>query len=277
MPKLIRMGLLEDEAWEEIVRDELRTYYITPCWQVQFYAALCYKGFVTIAQEPEVLIPELQASYAVLDYENLHVERSVLKRIKKGNFALYANSRQDEVFRNILRHHSEQGSWLGIKYWNMFREASDGLSIGMAAEHGGSFFQPQTFELIDSSTGVLVSGEIGYICGSVYTSLTGFFHPSYPSSGKIQLCTMVKYLQSKGVVFINLGHPPCGDSLKYKAEIGAVTIPRVAFLEKWEAARNGRIDLPKNEMVCTAKEMLLAPARKRDAACVPSNPKKVKL
>eukprot|EP01059_Diplonema_ambulator_P007007 TRINITY_DN16557_c0_g1_i2.p1 TRINITY_DN16557_c0_g1~~TRINITY_DN16557_c0_g1_i2.p1 ORF type:complete len:124 (+),score=31.86 TRINITY_DN16557_c0_g1_i2:37-408(+) len=109
--------LEDDEKWKVMVKDKKNSYYLSQCWKAQFYSCLCYKGFVSIAQEPW-LIPELQYSYAVLDFENLHLEKSLLKRVKKRNYVLKANTRSDEVFWNISRHHPMCGSecWLGLRY-----------------------------------------------------------------------------------------------------------------------------------------------------------------
>ncbi|KAI8804291.1 hypothetical protein BJ742DRAFT_856912 [Cladochytrium replicatum] len=70
----------------------------------------------------------------------------------------------------------------------------------------------------------LVAGEIGYIVGSVYTSLTGFALES--GSGTVQLCAVGRFLESKGVEVWDLGM-----EIPYKTRLGAKCISRESWLD----------------------------------------------
>ncbi|KAI8800737.1 hypothetical protein BJ742DRAFT_780122 [Cladochytrium replicatum] len=70
----------------------------------------------------------------------------------------------------------------------------------------------------------LVAGEIGYVVGSVYTSLTGFALES--GSGTVQLCAVGRYLESKGVEVWDLGM-----EISYKTRLGAKCISRESWLD----------------------------------------------
>ena len=232
-------ALMDPASRARIEADLATTYYYTTCWLPKFYALFCYYGFVSIAQEPVYLIAEMQKEYCVLDFKNLHWGRSVRKRVRRHRYKLSVNARSDEVWSRICEHHTD--NWLGPRYFAMLRKVWDGILVDVDTP-AKSWFQPYTVELVDTATGNLVAGEIGYAVGMVYTSLTGFCDTEgHPSSGKIQLCAMVKHLQGKGVHFVNLGHPPHRGQMRYKTEIGAVVISRAEHLARWEKSREGRV------------------------------------
>ena len=55
---------------------------------------------------------------------------------------------------------------------------------------------------------------------------------------------MTKRLEQCGFLFLNLGQPPRGDIMKYKAELGGVELSRDVFLDRWnEAIRNDNADI----------------------------------
>ena len=53
-------------------------YYITDDWSPEMYDALAFAGFISISVKDETgncyLFPEMQFSYAVLDWDRLHVQ-----------------------------------------------------------------------------------------------------------------------------------------------------------------------------------------------------------
>ena len=79
----------------------------------------------------------------------------------------------------------------------------------------------------------LISGEIGYKIGKIYTSLSGFTtkEKKYNNCGKLQLVLLNNYLKETGVKLWNLGHP----QLQYKIDLGAKIYNRIDFLELWKS------------------------------------------
>eukprot|EP01061_Rhynchopus_euleeides_P039615 TRINITY_DN6795_c0_g4_i1.p2 TRINITY_DN6795_c0_g4~~TRINITY_DN6795_c0_g4_i1.p2 ORF type:complete len:277 (+),score=55.08 TRINITY_DN6795_c0_g4_i1:54-884(+) len=240
-------ALRDPATWKRIVDDIESHYYYTTCWLPSFYSLMCYYGFVSIAEEPHYLIPELQITYSVLEPGNLHVERGVRKRMRNRRYKLTVNQRPEEVWRRINKHHTD--NWLGPRYFSMMRAVWRGIEVPLVPRNESevqvsSWFQPYTVELVDLDTNELVAGEIGYTVGCIYTSLTGFSDTTgHPSCGKIQLCALVKYLVGKGIHFVNLGHPPYGERMKYKTDIGAKVLPRKDFLDMWSRSRDGKVDI----------------------------------
>ena len=224
-------NLVNKSELDLIIGNMRRSYYVTPCWKPDFYALLCYCGFVSVAQEPTWLIPELQKEYAVLIFNDLYLERNVLKGMKSGRFRLEVDKRPSEVYLKITQ--ARDSNWLGEKYWAMMQSIRNGIQVGEG------YFKPHTFELIDTETEELVAGEIGYSIGRTYTSLTGFYNPSYSSSGKVQICTMALFLASKGIEYISLGHA----GMQYKLEFGGTIINRHDFLRLWNQSTSGRCEI----------------------------------
>jgi hypothetical protein len=83
---------------------------------------------------------------------------------------------------------------------------------------------------------VLVSGEIGYVIGKTYTSLSGFSSRKkcYSNYGTAQLVLLAQYLQASGFAFWNLGQP----YMSYKLALGAKIYDRKEFLVRWFAHTN---------------------------------------
>eukprot|EP00808_Paulinella_micropora_P009173 g34940.t1 len=83
--------------------------------------------------------------------------------------------------------------------------------------------EKQESELPDLSKLTLVAGELGYMHGSVYTSLTGA--RKVDGSGTVQLMALVKAMKKTGVKLWDLGM-----SMSYKEDLGATSVPRAEFL-----------------------------------------------
>ena len=77
----------------------------------------------------------------------------------------------------------------------------------------------------------LVAGEVGFVVGAAYASLSGFYHKS--SAGTIQLCATAKLLEHHGFAYWDLGM-----EMPYKINLGASLIDRDLFLSRQETVRN---------------------------------------
>merc|ERR1712039_727568 len=84
-----------------------------------------------------------------------------------------------------------------------------------------------------------VAGEIGYTCGAIYTSCTGFtLKDEYPGSGSVQIAALARWLERSGFVLWDLGM-----ELEYKIEIGGRTIPRAEWAKQIRVARSASVSL----------------------------------
>jgi len=207
-------------------------YYITDDLSPEMYDALAYNGFISVSASDffnnVYLLPEMQTSYAVLHWENLHISKRLKQVIKKkltpeNAFFFSINNDINGVLEGIKKYHQEK-NWMNSSYIQilkaMFRQTHYKQTIiSVELRHHQD----------------LIGGEIGYLTGRIYTSLTGFFdRNNYSNFGKIQLIALAATLKKAGVAFWNLGHP----YMKYKFDIGAIEYPRLDFLELWFKHRN---------------------------------------
>jgi len=211
------------------------TYYIAEDLSPEMYDALAYNGFISVSARDifnnEFLLPEMQASYAVLHWENLHVSRRLKQFIKKKllpekEYFISINENIQAVIEGINRYHREK-NWMHNSYTQILK------SMHRQTHYKQTIL---SVELWDQQR--LIGGEIGYLTGSIYTSLTGFFDRcNYSNFGKIQLIALARLLMKAGVTFWNMGHP----YMKYKFDIGAREFDRLNFLNLWFQHRNDKV------------------------------------
>jgi len=210
---------------ELIYPDMYKNYYWSDDFSPQYYIAQAKAGFIAVTdqyEEQELLLPEIQYTYALLDFDELHISKKVKGLLAKKKLQLEITQELEEVVTHINASH--KSCWLSPAYLKMLN-ATKGLD--------------DNFDLISvgiREDDVLVSGEIGYIIGETYTSLSGFSsrEKCYRNYGTAQLILLAQYLQANGFAFWNLGQP----YMSYKLALGAKIYERKAFLRRWFNARN---------------------------------------
>ena len=201
-------------------------YYWSNDWSEEFYIELVKMGFINTSfdtKEGLVLLPELQFEYGLLDFENLHVSKKVKKLLQKDDATLYFNSRFDEVIAKFSTQH--KNNWLKNEYAELIKNLYKNRETTRN-------FELICIELISKESDELIAGELGYIIGKTYTSLSGFSskEKKYNNYGTLQLVLLAKHLQKEGFDFWNLGHP----HMEYKHRLGSFTYSREDFLHRWE-------------------------------------------
>ncbi|MBL6969819.1 MAG: hypothetical protein ISR68_00300 [Campylobacterales bacterium] len=198
----------------------LEDYYLADDFSPQFYIKLAKAGFISTStpyQGMILLLPEIQKEYAILDFENLHISKKSKKLLSKKEYKITINTKLEQVINKIQQHHKQ--TWISLEYEILLKQLSK--------------FKDQNFELIsfelNDLNDKLISGEIGYIIGKTYTSLTGFYDTQYSGYGNLQLILLGQYLEENNFDFWNLGHT-CPN---YKFELGAKVYKRDQFLKRW--------------------------------------------
>jgi len=204
------------------------SYYWSDDWSEEFYIELAKAGFISTTHETKdglILLPELQTDYAILDFNNLHISHNVKKLMDESNYTLKMNSRFNEVVDKFSTHHKY--NWLKGKYAQLIKN----LYINNDERKE---FKILSCELVDKESNALITGEIGYIIGKTYTSLSGFSsrEKKYANCGTLQLVLLAKQLQNSGFEFWNFGHP----HMEYKKRLGCQTYSRSDFLKRWNSA-----------------------------------------
>ncbi len=210
------------------------SWYWTDNWEPSFYVELVHAGFITICTDHPlagfVLLPQMHEASAVLDWQDLHCPRSLRRALASGlcerlGLSLRISTRLAPTLDALERCWAEE-SWLHPPY----RTLMEMLERDNCFEQPS--FLPVGVELHAEGCEIPVAGELGYVTGSVYTSLSGFMHPDrsrWNNTGKIQLLALGSLLCRSGFDFWNLGQP----QMQYKKDLGAKVTPRPQFIERW--------------------------------------------
>lgn len=219
---------LEDETIlnDYIYSNMTENYYWSDDYSPEFYVKAAKCGFITTSMYQNdmfILLPEIQFSYAVLDFDEIIIPSKVNKLIKENKYKLTINERFDEVLQKIKTYHKD--SWIKDEYINIITQINK-------IYNQNKDFKFYSAELVEKETNLLISGEIGYQVGSTYTSLTGFTtkDKKYNNCGKLQLVLLNYYLKENNFKLWNLGHP----QLQYKIDLGAKVYNRKDFLKLWK-------------------------------------------
>ncbi len=219
----IDLKILQNQNYlaQHIYPDSSKEYYWSRDFSPAFYIAQAKAGFIAIAEEingEELLLPEIQSSYAVLYFDHLHIAKKVSTILQRENPVLHLSSALDTVAAQIERYHRD--NWLSSRYLQILKDTQD---------------TDPTFRVFSAfleAEGRVIAGEIGYTIGRTYTSLTGFSsrEKRYRNYGKVQMVLLAQWLQKQGVSLWNLGHP----YMPYKTALGAKIYTRAAFLHRWK-------------------------------------------
>jgi Leu/Phe-tRNA-protein transferase len=234
----ITRDMLSDPVVRRLIEQDVdRTLYWTPEWDASFYVELARAGFIATAYpHPEIgaiLLPELQAEYAVLDWGNLVLSRNLRRLLRSGRLEddgieLRIAESCDRVAERIVAYHTPK-TWLLSAYRDLLKELPTGARPDFAI-HG--------IELWSKKENQLIAGELGYSVGRSYTSLTGFCtrtDPRWRNFGTLQIVLLARELEERGYDYWNLGHP----QLTYKLTLGARKVPRARVLERLRRAKEG--------------------------------------
>ncbi|MCF6309712.1 MAG: hypothetical protein L3J19_04430 [Sulfurimonas sp.] len=205
-------------------------YYWSDDWSEKFYIGLAKAGFICTTYDTKgglVLLPELQYDYAILNFKDLHISKKVKKIMNEKNYEFCINNRFHEVLERFSAQHKY--NWLKEEYLELLKK----LYMNNNEKNN---FKIISIELTCKESDELIAGEVGYIIGKTYTSLSGFTskEKKYTNYGTLQLVLLAKYLENNDFEFWNLGHP----HMEYKQRLGCKVYSRSEFLNKWNKEAN---------------------------------------
>ncbi len=214
--------LKDKQKLAAIYADMQKDYYFSKEFCPKLYIELAKAGFVSVSHhhnDTQLLMPEMQTEYALLDFKDLKICTNVKKLLKKGGYSFCINSSPNEVIDSICASYDD--SWMDGSYKELILEL-------FKVVHKD--FRMFSIELRDGISGNLIAGEIGYLTKGMYVSLSGFSKKEKPYSnyGKLQLVLLAGYLQNLGVRFWNLGQT----QMQYKIDLGAKVYTREEFIER---------------------------------------------
>jgi Leu/Phe-tRNA-protein transferase len=152
---------------------------------------------------------------------SLRPTKSALRDAKR--YSLGLNGDFDATLAGCVARHGDD--WLSAELCSVFRE--------LARERQARRIKMLSAELYED--GEPVAGEIGYLIGSAYASLSGYTLRS--GAGTVQLYALAALLAREGLRLWDLGMP-----LEYKLRLGARVEPRAEFMDliRNAYAQNGR-------------------------------------
>ncbi len=240
----IHPEFLTDAALDRYIYPVMtRTYYWTDRWEGGIYVALARAGFISVCSEfPEsgcLLLPQIHDRCAVLDWADRKASKSTLAALRPERLARErVRLRITQKIEPVLDALSEcwgETSWFLPPYKALMRDLASGGIAGGASP--GSSLNLFAVELLAGNGERPVAGELGYVIGSTWTSLSGFMHPDrarWNNMGKVQLHALATLLERTGFSFWNLGQP----QMQYKLDLGARILGRDEFLARWIPARD---------------------------------------
>jgi len=221
-------SLKDKKHLQNIISNDKVNYYWSLDWSEEFYIEQAQNGFISTSHDhlgTTLLLPEIQFEYALLNFKDLHISSKVAKLIKREDFKLSFDNNFNTVLKNIQNYHKY--NWLQGPYLKLMQKLHTNQD---KYQH----FKLHSVELLSKSDNKLIAGEIGYVIGSTYTSLTGYSSKEkrYNNCGKLQLVYLAQTLEEQGFDFWNLGHP----HMEYKKHLGAKVYSRQEFLKRWTNA-----------------------------------------
>lgn len=228
-------------------------------------AAVLAHGYIpmTMGDEgPDVLLVKCHRERMVLEWTDLHLPRKTLRYARGLNLVI--GREPGTVIDRVHEAHAD--SWLN----DALREALAGLarnrlpavSGGAAVPPGPRVVTPElylaahpgapvpTASTAGEAIAAPVAGELGVLCGRVYTSLSGYHRRN--GAGWALMGALAGVLQDAGVAFWDLGMP-----IDYKYRLGARVCDRDTFLKRFRAAAQAPAPtLPSASVVFSARDLV---------------------
>lgn len=203
-------------------------------------ASLVWHGFLPMGSGGD-LLGKLHRSRCVLAPGSVHVGRKTRRRSKSG-FRLTVDSAWDLVVAGVQQH-----TWTNRKgdCWLTNQVAAAYQAVNHLDDKQRCGIEFHSIELWHVASGTLVAGEIGYSCGAVYSSCTGFaLKDEYPGVGSLQLAALGNWLARSDFEVWDLGM-----GMAYKLELGGTMVPRAEWLKTIRALRQrpARLVSPKGD------------------------------
>ena len=222
---------------ESVLEDD---YCWSLCFDANFFRALCFEGFLPICTELGggtglfVLLPKLHADRSILRFDALHVPKKLRRRALREAYTLSIDDGAfDAVLAGCVRQHGE-AAWLHpplrstlaairVEQARASCDQPDSVASGIGGVRLFCFALWRGDEL--------VAGEIGVVCGRVYTSFSGFY--AADGAGAVQMALTGRLLERAHIAWWDMGQEH-----EYKRALGAVSVPRQHFLDAFREQRH---------------------------------------
>ncbi|UKK01915.2 arginyltransferase [Theileria orientalis] len=301
---LYQLGVIQDETmWSPYVESEfMRTLFSYGFITIAIKAKL--KGV-----EKVILLPKMHDLRCCMKPQDIIVSKKVKKISKKLKITI--NTCFHEVIKGIFDSHGEdwmypemQLEFMKMHYLNGMYKINGPNGVVVQTHKDSNDVNNQTVPTGNGSKGTneknpksdhendetlqknektvvsvevwhenkLVAGEIGFVNGSMYTSISGFHKMN--NSGNFQLVALAAILHFNGFKLWDLGM-----EIPYKIEMGAKTVPRREFIKQLNELKNTNVkfEVPakyaeKNDGEELISDFLKAVGNNNVAPSVPNKP-----
>lgn len=170
-------------------------------------------ALVTPRSRHDFFLPKLHFQRCLLDPRTVHVTETARRESRK--YLLSCNRMFSSVLAACVDEHGTD--WLVPDLINAFTQLHEQRALRKVA-----FISVELWKIQDDGP-ALAAGEIGYLIGNSYASLTGYMKIS--GAGTVQLAALGCLLASSGIKVWDLGM-----EIGYKRELGARVLPRNRFM-----------------------------------------------
>lgn len=147
--------------------------FVTDDWSPEMFYSLARAGFITIshpfADGLSLLVSQIHTHFSVLDWENISEDMGVKKVLRKGiidslDIHLKINTNPRMACEGVAECHGKK-SWMTDEYMELMQSFAGENPYGI---------RTLGIELWARGASEPICGEVGYIIGATYTSLTSF-------------------------------------------------------------------------------------------------------
>lgn len=206
-------------------------------WSLSFhphlFSHLCYEGFLSISSYPcklvHILLPRMHTKRCIMNFGNIHISK---KNVRKSKYYYITVDRSfRDVLQGCLDQHGE--NWLYPPMIDLLIYLNENGYNGTHSKLQKTSFGVHSIELWDRASNKIVAGEIGYVVGSSYTSMTGFYASHTNGCGTLQLISLCCLLQKLGFIIWDLGMV-----MEYKINMGGTIISKEEFTQRLKNVRD---------------------------------------
>lgn len=201
-------------------------FSFAPVYHPQLVVAVTQKGFFPMTStvwDVPIMAIKLHVERCVCDTLPFVTHKTTLKKSKR--FAISLNSSFDRVIQMIEQ--QQERNWLCPA---LARSLKHIMTNPNDPKFGGALTRVFSWEVWAGDE--LAAVEVGYVVGTIYTSMTGAFDPKFKGAGTVQLACMSAILKKVGVELVDFGmHMP------YKEGLGGRKIPRAEWLKTVQKLR----------------------------------------
>ena len=107
----------------DIYTNTQANYYWSDDFSASYYIAQAKAGFIAVSDtitNQEVLLPEIQYAYALLDFKDIYIPSRVTKLIKSKKLTITIDDNFEEIQEYLDTYH--KNNWLIQKYASILRQ-----------------------------------------------------------------------------------------------------------------------------------------------------------